>query len=149
MAQTTDGMAFVAAEVFVSPDNAAWTEMSGHGASISVSGGERAVGEQQTMDGDTPIIKAGKRSKIEVTCNYVYTEEAAQPFEVLRAIHETVGGLIYLQYAPKDSDGFWFKSGAAILHKPGYPGGDAGSPDVLLSEFVISCTALTKAAASD
>jgi hypothetical protein len=146
MTQTTNGMAFVAAKVFISPDGTTWTDVSGHGASVAIDGGEREVGEQHTMDGDTPIIKGGKRAAIEVTVEYVYTEEAAEPFEVLRAIHETAGGAAYLQYSPKG--GFWFTTGAGVLQMPGYPGGEAESGDILLGEFVISCASLTKAAAS-
>lgn len=148
MTQTTDGMAFTAAKVFVSPDGSTWTDVSGFGASVAVSGGERAVGEQQTFDGDTPIIKAGDRSSVELTVRYVYTEEATDPFEVLRAQHEVVGGAMYAMYSPKGGTNYWFKTGAGILVKPGYPGGESGSGEVIMSEFVIKCAALSKADAS-
>lgn len=146
MTQTSDGMAFTAAKVFVSPDGTTWTDVSGFGASVAVGGGERAVGEQPTFDGDTPILKAGDRGSVELTCRYVYTEEASDPFEILRGQHETVGGAMYAMYSVKS--GFWFKTGAGILVKPGYPGGESGTGDVVMSEFVIKCGALTKAAAS-
>lgn len=146
MTQTTAGMSFIEAEVFVSPDGTTWTRVSGHGASIALSGGERATGDQATFDGDTHIVKAGDRGPIDVTCRYVYTEEAADPFEILRTQHETVGGPIYMMYSPKS--GFWFKTGEAILVKPGYPGGEAGTGAVVMSEFVVRCASLEKAAAS-
>ena len=147
MAQTSDGLTFIDALVFISPDNAAWTEVSGFGASIAVSEGDRVVAEQHTFEGDTPIILGGKRNSVKVTCRYVYTEEAADPFEILRAQYETEKGPIYLHYSPKDD--FWFKTGLSVLVKPGYPGGEAKSGDVILSEFVLVCASLTKAAASD
>jgi hypothetical protein len=140
--KTDDGMSFAAAQVIVSADGAAWTDISGHGASVAVGGGEREVGEQNVFAGDTPIVKAGQRSATTLTVRYVYTEEAGDPFEVLRAQHETVGGAIYVQYSPKG--GFWFKTGAAVLVKPGYPGGDAKSGDTVMSEFVVKCAELTK-----
>lgn len=146
MGQTSNGMAFTSAKVFVSPDNSAWTDVSGFGASVATAGGERAVAEQATFDGDTPIVKAGDRNAVTLTVRYVYTEEAADPFEILRTQHETVGGPIYVQYSPKG--GFWYKTGAGILVKPGYPGGEAGSGDTVMSEFVVKCAELTKAAAS-
>jgi hypothetical protein len=147
MAQTTNGMTFVSAEVHISPDGVAWTDVSGHGASVAVSGGERTTGEQQTFDGDTPIVGAGPRGAVQLTVRYVYTEEEADPFEVLRTQHETEGGPIYVQYSPKS--GFWFKTGEAVLVKPGYPGGDSSSGDTVMSEFVVKCAALTKDTASD
>ena len=146
MAQTADGMAFTNALVFVSADGSTWIDVSGFGAAVSVSGGERNVGEQQTFDGDTPIVKAGDRNAIQLTVKYAYTEEAGDPYELLRAQHETVGGPIYAMYSPKN--GFWFKTGAAILVKPGYPGGDAGDGAPVMSEFVIKCAELTQATAS-
>lgn len=146
MGQTANGMSFVGALVFVSPDGSTWTDVSGHGASVSVSGGDRKVGSQDTFDSDTPIVMAGSREPVEVTVRYVYTEEAGDPFEVLRGQHETVGGALHVQYSPKD--GFWFKTGAAILVKPGYPGGEAGSGDVVMSELVVKAASLSKADAS-
>jgi len=147
MTQTTDGMSFIAAKVHVSADGITWTDVSGHGASVAVGGGSRAVGEEHTFDGDTPIIKAGKRAATEVTVRYVYTEEAADPFEVVRAQYETSGGVLYVQYSPKD--GFWYKTGAGILSDFGYPAGEAGDGAVVMCEFVVKSAALTKDAASD
>lgn len=147
MSQTTDGTTFRAAQVFVSADNSNWTDVSGHGASVAVSGGERTVGSQATFSGDTPIVSGGKRNATQVTVRYVYTETAAEPFEILRAIHEDPPGTIYLQYQVKTS-GVWYKTGSGILENPGYPAGEAGSAETVMSEFVMSCAALTKEAAS-
>lgn len=146
MAQTTDGLSFRQAIVFVSPDGSTWTDVSGFGASVAVGGGERATGEQHTFDGDVPIVKAGKRGSVDVTVRYVYTEEATDPFEVVRAAYEAAGGAFYVQYSPKN--GFWFKSGAGVLTKHESPGGEPGDGSVVMSEFVVKCAELTKAAAS-
>jgi hypothetical protein len=146
MGQTENGMTFISALLFVSPDGSTWTDVSGHGASVAVSEGERMVAEQHTFSGDTPIVEGGKRKKTKVTGRYVYTEEDGDPFEVLRTQHETEKGPIYVQYSPQD--GFWYKTGLGVLEKPGYPGGDAKSDSIIMSEFVVSCASLTKATAS-
>ena len=146
MAQTTNGLSFIAARVFVSPAGSTWTDVSGHGASVAVGGGSRTVGEQNTFSGDTPIIKAGKRGSIDLTVRYVYTEEAADPFEVIRAQYETVGGALHVQYTP-DED-FWFKTGAGVIQDFTYPQGEALSGDVIMGEFTVKCAALTKATSS-
>jgi hypothetical protein len=146
MTQTTNAKSFIKARVFISPDNSAWTAMSSHGASIAISGGERVVGAQNTMDGDVPIVKAGKRGPIQVTCRYAYTETDTEPFDVLTDQHETEGGPLYCQYTIDNS--LWFKTGLGVLERPGYPGGDASSGEVILSEFVMSCVQLSRAAAS-
>lgn len=146
MGQTEDGMTFIAAKVFVSPDGSTWTDVSGHGASVAPSEGERFVAEENTFDGDTPIVEGGKRKSTKLTVRYVYTEEITDPFEVIRTQHETAKGPIYVQYSPKN--GYWFKTGLSVLVKPGYPGGEAKSDKIIMSEFVVVCAALTKAAAS-
>lgn len=147
MSQTTDGMSFIEAEVFVSADGVTWTDAGGFAASVAVAGGDRATGEQATYDGDTPIVKAGKRASVDLTCRYVYTEEVADPFEIVRAQYETEKGPLYVQYSPKD--GFWYKTGLGIITSFLYPGGEAESGDVVMGEFVVKCAAMTKAAASD
>lgn len=146
MTQTTDGKSFREARVFVSADNSTWVDVSGHGASVAISGFERVTGEQNTMDGDTPILKAGKRGAGEITVRYVFTETDSDPFDVIADQHETDGGPLYVQYTINNT--LWFKSGLGILVRPGYPGGDAGSGDVIMSEFVVKCATLSRAAAS-
>lgn len=147
MAQTAEGMSFVAAKVIVSTDGwVTYTELSGHGASVATAGGDRATGEEHTFDGDTPIVKAGKRASTDVTVRYVYTEEVADPFEVVRAAYETTGGALYVQYSPKD--GFWYGSGAGIMTSFGYPNGEAGDGAVTMCEFTVKSQGLTKAAVS-
>ena len=150
MAQTTEGMSWIAAEVFVNAIgvDTAWTNITGQGASIAISGGDRATGEQNTMDGDLPIVKSGKRSSRDLTCRFVYTESATEAFEVIRAIYETAGGLIYVQYRAQPL-GHWFKTGAGICTNLMLPGGDAGAGDVVMSEFVVKCAQIAKADASD
>ena len=97
MAQTTAGLSFFGAQVFVSDDaGATWTELTGHGASIAVSGGDRVSGEVNTFGTAKPIVKFGGKGSVDVTCRYVFTEEDSDPFNVLRVVHESAGGAIEL-----------------------------------------------------
>ena len=150
MAQTTAGMSWISARVFVNALGVdfAWTNITGQGASIGTAGGERATGEQNTMDGDLPIVKSGKRSSRELTCRFVYTETATEAFEIVRAIYEASGGVMYVQYQPQPL-GNWFKTGKGICTNLMLPGGDAGEGTVIMSEFVVRCAEIAKAAASD
>lgn len=150
MAQTTDGMSFRAAKAHVSPDGAVWTDLGGFGASVTISGGDRVVEEQHTMDGDTPIIMAGKRGKIDVTVRYVYTEPDDNPFDVILAAYETPGGAFYFQFSPEGGteDRSWYYTGEGIIVRPGYPGGDVDSGDTIMSEFMMTCAGLTESSAS-
>jgi hypothetical protein len=140
-------MTFIAAKVFVSPDGAVWTDVSGHGAAVAVDGGERKTEGVHVFDSDVPIVSGGKREIQGLTVRYIYTEVVGDPFDILRIAHETVPGTIYVQYQPKVG-GNWFKTGAGILVKPGYPGGEASSAGTVMSEFSMKCAELTEAAAS-
>lgn len=147
MTQTTSGMTFVAAYVFISPDGSTWTDVSSHGASVAESGGDRAVGEQNTFDGVLPIVKGGDRAATDVTVRYVYTETASEPFDILRTAHEGTDPEMWVQYRPK-AGGNWFKTGAAVLMTLRYPQGDATAGEIVMSEFVVKAAGLTEAAAS-
>lgn len=147
MTQTTGAMSWIAARGFLSDDLAvSWTDIGPAGVSVAVSGGERSTGEQNTMDGDTPVLKSGKRASLAVTVRFVYTEEATEPFELARAQYETAGGAFRFQWGPKD--GFWYDTGDGIITNLLYPGGEVGPGTIIMSEFVVKCASITKATSS-
>jgi hypothetical protein len=150
MAQTTEGLSFIAADVAVSADNSTWLDMTPFATSVAVEGGTRKTGEVNTLDGDTPILKSGKRESVKVTVRYVYTEDAADTgaFETLRTQYELETGPIYLRYSPKAraTGVFEFTTGLAIIADFTYPQGEAESGDPVCDEFTVGCAALTKAA---
>jgi hypothetical protein len=146
MAQTSNGKTFIAASVDVSTDNSSWTEIDGHGASVSVDGGTRNAPEQHTFDGDTPIVKGGKRAAIDVEVRFVYTETADEPFEVGRAIYETEGAECYVRYSPlSDSTGnFRYATGKSVMTDFVYPQGSAEGDEVILGGFTVKAPSLSK-----
>lgn len=148
MAQTDQAISFCAADVEVSNDDVTYIELSGYGAAVAVSGGDRAYGTAHTFDGDTPIVKAGKRAEVLVTVRYAYTEEdSPAPFEFLRTIHEMpCGGPIYVRWYPLGSEAgnFVFSTGLAFISKFQYPQGEAASADVTFVEFEVPCAEVTK-----
>ena len=151
MAQTTDAISFVAATVEYNTTGTTWTAMSGFSASVAMSGGDRNTGEAYTFDGDTPIVRAGKRTPIDVMVRYVYTEGASDPFEILRAQYETAGGAqCNIRWSPIGTSGdFLYTSdtatnGSHLVTFP-YPGGEAEPGDPVLLEFVVRTQDITKA----
>jgi len=143
-------MAFVDAELHISPvATPTWTNCSGWASSVSISGGERAVDDVHTMDGDVPIRKAGKRAGLTLTGRFAYTEEADHPFDVLHTQYQTPGSYLEVQFCPKDADGKWYQTGAAILQNVSYPGGEVGPGGAIMCEFVVAVTELTQADSSE
>jgi len=153
MVQTTAGLAFTKAQVWISDDEkVSWLNISGYGASVAPSGGERSTGEINTFDGVLPIVKGGDRASSTVTVRFVYTEEAdPAPFEALRLVHEGASGALEVQWAPSGAPAagswFWFHADG-ILTNLTYPGGEAKPGTPILCEFVVKCDEFAKSAAS-
>lgn len=149
MAQDTGGMSFVDAEIRISADGDTYTDISGFANTLTVSGGERNFGEFFTADGDTPVLRAGKRVSLNVTVVILYTEGTADPTEVLRGYYETAGGSdLYVDWSPAggDSTEFRYETSAGILLSPTYPSGDPEPGDPLSIEFSVQCATITKSA---
>lgn len=151
MTQTTAGLSFVAAKVFVSDDvGVSWEDLNPYGAAVATSGGERSTGELNTLDGVLPIVKGGDRASSDVTIRFAYTESAdPHPFALLEAVHAG-DGLIEVQWGPAGAGGggFWFHADNGILTNLTYPGGEAGPGDPIICEFVVKTAGFTKAGAS-
>lgn len=147
MTQTSDGKTFIKAAVDVRQTAAdSWTDVDGFGASVAVTPGERNAPSQHTFDGDTPIVKGGKRSATEVEVRFVYTENEADPFEVARSIYEAEEGDAQVRYAPLGSGvgSFRFTSGSGVMTSFVYPQGNAEGDEIIMGGFTIVCPELTK-----
>lgn len=101
MAQTTTGMAGVAAYVAISTNNSDWTDLTGVANNIAFSGYDRQSGEAYTFTGDEAIVKYGKLAPIEATVSIVFSETITEGFGVTWAYHvATAGTAVYLRYIP-------------------------------------------------
>lgn len=101
MAQTTGGISRAGYKVEVSTNGSDWTDISGAGATVTTSGGEQLVGEQNTADGSAPVVtgtnKVGSRN-VEVRC--LYTETSGEAWKVVSARYNGAVKTIYLRYSP-------------------------------------------------
>ena len=147
MAQTTAAISFGDCKVEVSPDNSNWTDISGFSSTVTLDGGERMTGTKFTFDGDTAILRSGKRGTLTATINLAYTEGASDPVEVIRAIYEA-GSDYYARWSPKGGDQaeFLYTTDAGVVKQPLYPSGDAESPDPVMVDLVLETPAVTKSA---
>jgi len=147
MAQTTAGIGFGDCKVEGSPDNSNWTDFSGFATSVAVDGGERATGVKYTFDGDTAILRSAKRGPLTVTVSVAYTEGAAGPTEVIRAIYEA-GSDYYLRWSPKggDSAEFLYTTDTGVIKNPLYPGGEGESGEPVMVDIVLETPKVTKSA---
>jgi len=146
MAQTTGAMAATGMYVGYSTAGVTYTECSGSSNSVEVSGGERTTGTAFTFDGDTPILKAGKRGPITVTVRGVYTPDADELYAVAKTAYEA-GSAFYFRWSPGGGDAgdLGYTTGAGIIKNAPYPGGEVDSGDPILIEVQLECATVTAA----
>lgn len=151
MAQTTSSIWGGAAYVEISTNGSAWTDISGMSNKVENTNQARRSGESYTFDGDTAIIKAGKREPMEITVQIVYTEGASDAWETVQTQHETAGGgALYLRWAPAGNSAgkYQFTSAAGIVTDFYYPSVDPETDGPLLSTFTIKVPEITQSTVS-
>lgn len=145
MGQTTGGMSAAGMYVGYSANGSSWTEFSGSTWSVEVSGGERVTGAGYTFDGDTPIVKAGKRQPLTVTVRGIFSGDADELYQTAQTYYEN-GSALYLRWSPGGGDAgdLGFTTNGGYVKNPPYPGGDATSGDPVMSELVLECATITE-----
>lgn len=148
MAQTTNSLSWSNCKIELSDDAGVnWRDVSGFSNSVEVDGGERSVAEFFTVDGDTPILTAGKRALLEITLKAVYTEDASNaPFIMGLTAYVTAGNTLLMRWSPKGGaiGQFRYLTSTAICSAPVYPAGAADSGDAIPVELVLKCASITK-----
>lgn len=141
MAQTTAAVATACAAVWVSNDGVTFTNISGATQSITGGAQSRITGEAYTFDGETAIVKAGKREPMESEVVIIYTETDAEVYQQVRARFEAAGcnSPLYLRYSPRGgvADDEQLTSGAGVLTSFTYPDVDASAGGPILGGFTV------------
>lgn len=147
MAQITGATSFKDAKVEISANGSSWTDVSGASNQITIGGGDRAIAETPTFDGDTMILTGGKRAALDVALNAVYTEGASDTFELARAAYEA-GTSFYVRWSPKggQTGEFQYTSDAGIIGTFNWPGGEASSANPVMAGFTLKTPKVTKSA---
>jgi hypothetical protein len=145
MTQTDEGLPFTDALIEISTDGSVWTDISGFAGSVSRGGGQRNTGEAYTADGDTAIVKGGKRQPVDVSVIIVYTEETTPPYDTVRAAYEA-GSDMYVRWSPNggDSGDEQYTTDAGIVTDCPEPVGSVESGDPLVIQFTVRTPKVTK-----
>jgi len=158
MAQTTAANARSNFQVEVSTDGTAWTDISGAAASVTPSGGEQHIGEQNTADGEAPVVTGSNKvasRTLEVNC--LYTETSGEAWKTVVARYNGSAKTIYMRYSPEggasgdqlftcaDDAGSAF---AAPIVNCLPPEGDASTGDPLMFTFSVQTPKLAESTVS-
>lgn len=146
MAQTTAAINGVncVLEILTTPP-ATWTAVSGSANQVSGAEQRRMSGEAYTFDGDVALVKGGKREPVEVAFRIIYTEEAAEAWEIVKAFFEAVGGTACsIRWTPETTTETYTIS-AGVITRLQYPAADAADANPVVCEFSVRGSQITSA----
>ena len=145
MTQTTGGMTGVNAQVEVSTNGSAWTDISGSANKVEPGGGDRQSGELYTFSGDTAIITGGKREPLEITASFVYTEIAEEAWLAAETAYIAASDF-YIRWSPGggNSGDFLFTSPAGVITSFMYPNIDTEEAAPIMAELTVKVASVTR-----
>lgn len=147
MPQTTDSKWGGAAYVGISTDGSSWTDIGSHAMRVTPDGGDRRTGEAYVFDDEDPIAKVGKKNVRQTRVEFVYTEVAADAFEVARAQFEAAGGgTLYLRWSPGGGGvgDAGYTSDAGFVQDIPYAPVDSEEDGPMLAYFVLQHSSITR-----
>lgn len=147
MPQTTDSIWGGAAYVGISTNGSSWTDIGSHAMRVDPAGGDRRTGEAYVFDDEDPIVKVGKKNPRQTRVDFVYTENAADAFEVARAQFESAGGgTIYVRWSPNGGGvgDAGYTSDAGFVQDMNYAPVDSEEDGPMQCYFVVQHSSITR-----
>jgi hypothetical protein len=136
MPQTTGAISGVNCEVelFV---GAAWEDISGVANQVGNAEQRRMSGEGYTFDGDTAIVKGGKREPVEVNFRVVFSSAIDEGWQYVRQAFETDGGDdVDIRWTPEPG-GLVHSIDGGIVTRFNYPSAAADEAAPIQCEFTV------------
>jgi hypothetical protein len=147
MAQTTEAMSMKDAKIEVKIGSGSWTDIGGSANEITPDGFERKKGEANTFVGDSPVMLRGKKGSGTVTIKVLYTENDAEGHLLLYNAFED-GERVQARWSPlggASGDLQYTSDALGFITNSLPPGGESGSADPVMTEFVIACGSIAMA----
>lgn len=143
MAQTTGAITGSAAAVWLKVAAGSYIDYSGQSQSIDAVSASRVNSEAYTFDGNQAIILLGKEEPVEITINFLYTEVAAEIWEIVQAAF-LAGSTVQVKYEPKGTTGKQIESVAGgYITSIDYPAVDASSAGPVVAAITVRAPGLT------
>jgi hypothetical protein len=129
----------------------AWVNYSDNLSVVESPEWTRATAEAHVFGETAPLTVTGKHDPVDVTIRGIWAEGTADAFYVVYAQYTTpCSGMVAVRWAPAgcatSSDAFYTSTTNSTVSALTFPGGDSGSPDVLMWEFTIHSPDITRAA---
>jgi len=144
MAQTTAAVNGAAATVWIY-SSGAYVDISGSSQSVDAVTSTVTTGEAYTFDGNYAITTVGKYEPIEATVNIVYTETAAEAWQLVRALFEgrTATQLKWLPLGSASGADQYETKTVGYITSIDYPPVDASSAGPVMVSFTVRAPGIT------
>jgi len=128
-----------------------WVAVSDNMSVVDPPTQTRMAGEAYVFGEDVAMTTVGKREPVEVTVRGIFAEGTADPFyTVLTEFAADCGDLVAVRWTPggcsTSHDAFNTHTTKSEVISLQYPGGDAGTADPIMYEFVVRSPDVTRAA---
>lgn len=137
MAQTTTAYTPRNARVALSTDGSSYTDVSGSTTAFSAGDGTRLIGSAHTLEGEGPIIGAGKLDVQTSSFTFLYTETAGEAYITAYNAFIAANSTLYARVDPLGSTtgNYRFTSSKGVLGTmPAFGEIDAGTGDLMTIE---------------
>lgn len=143
MPQTTGAVSGAAAAVSVKIGAGAYVDHSGWTQSVDVTTASIVNSEAYTFDGNNAIILMGKEEPVEVTVNFLYTEVAAELWELAEAAFQAQS-LVQVKWEPRGTSGKQIETLAGgYITSIDYPAVDASSAGPVVCSLTVRAPGIT------
>lgn len=145
MAQTTTATATTNAKIEFSTNGSTWYDISGSSNSIDPGEQERQTGEEYTLDGDYPVITAGKFQPLEIAVNIFFSTTSGEAWARASAAF-TAKSDAYVRWSPQGgtTGHKMYTTDKGVLNKLTWPSSNASEAGPLLVAFTIKTPKVTE-----
>lgn len=154
MPQTTTAVNVTDAQIEVSINGMAWTNISGSTNKVEITPQTADSGMAASLEGKYKIVRAGKWNPVELTFTIFYTETANEAYDVLHGQKNVAGNPLWVRIQTPDNQAAyrWYtgdsngnKAAGRIMEFP-YPGANAEEAGPHLLTFKVQATQLVREA---
>jgi len=127
-----------------------WTDYSDNLSVLEPPTWDRDTAMANVFGETAPLTVVGKHNPVDVTVRGIFAEGTADPFYVVYAQYTTAcSGMVAVRWAPAGCatthDAFYTSTTVSRVSSLTFPGGDSGSADVIMWEFVVHSPDITRA----
>ena len=127
-----------------------WEDVSDNMSVVEPPTQTRMTGEAYVFGEDLAVTAVGKREPVEVTVRGVYEAATTTPFYTVWAeFTAPCGDMVAVRWGPEgcttDDVVFYTSTTESEVVSLTFPGGDAGSGDIIMFEFVVRTPDITRA----